>query len=206
MRLTGADFQLVRRSVAAVSAAILLGGLVIYASQEYADHAQKNQRAALSQMNEARNRLATAREDQQNLAAYARGYSELTENRIIGDEQRLDWMEGLDRLRDQGRVIDFRYNIMPQKPFVAQPAIDSGNFDIRYSEMKLDFDLLHEGQLLNFLDTLNRQIKGHYQLDGCMIQRSMNEDDESAELEPVSHIRADCSGGWITLKNRNIRP
>jgi hypothetical protein len=111
-------------------------------------------------------------------------------------------MEGLEKLRQQNLVVDFRYNITPQRIYTPQPAIDSGNFNIHYSEMKLQFELLHEGQLLSFFDALRSRIKGHYQLEGCKLQR----DDIAEDAAKPTKISAECSGGWITLKDRNAPP
>lgn len=203
MKFSNTDFHLMRWSFAAISTSILLSGAILYASIKYADYNQKDRRVAQDQMNDARKRLATAREDRENLSDFSKEYDTLKANKIIGDDHRLDWMEGLEKLRNQNLVIDFRYNIAPQKIYAAQPAVDSGNFDIHYSEMKLEFDLLHEGQLLNFFDALRRQIKGRYQLEGCTLQRAAT-GEESATATGVN-IKAECSGGWITLKNRNAQ-
>jgi hypothetical protein len=81
-------------------------------------------------------------------------------------------------------------------------AIDGGNFDIHYSEMKLQFDLLHEGQLFNFFDALRNQIKGQYQLEGCTLQHIDTPENEATPN--ATHIKAECNGGWITLKNRSV--
>src|SRR3990167_6490689 len=127
------------------------------------------------------------------MAIYADEYGALIEQKIIGDDQRLDWIEGLEKIRLKNLVTDFRYNIAPQKIYASQPPIDSGNFDIRYSEMKLQFDLLHEAQLLNFFAALRTNIKGWYQLEGCTLQRTGNENGQTA----ATQIKAECSGGWI---------
>jgi hypothetical protein len=204
MKFSISDFHLMRWSLAAVCASILLSGVILYSSGEYADFTQKDRRAAQSQINDARNRLTMAHQDQENLSDFSREYDTLEKNKIIGDDHRLDWMEGLEKLRNRNLVIDFRYNIAPQKIYAPQPAIDSSNFDIHYSEMKLQFDLLHEGQLLNFFAALRSQIKGRYQLEGCTLQRSAAE--VNAATPTATHIKAECSGGWITLKNRNAQP
>ena len=138
-------------------------------------------------MNNARNRLAMARQDRDNLSDYSKEYGTLEANKIIGDDHRLDWMEGLEKLRSQNLVIDFRYNIAPQKIYAPQPALDSGNFDIHYSEMKLQFDLLHEGQLLNFFDALRSQINGRYQLEGCTLQRVTSGEDRCGPSRRNEH-------------------
>jgi hypothetical protein len=204
MKFSNTDFHLMRWSLLTVCASILLSGLILYSSSEYADSTKKNRRAAQGQLNDARNRLTMARQDMENLSVFSREYETLGKVEIIGDDHRLDWIEGLEKLRNQNLVINFRYNIAPQKNYVPQPAFDSGNFYIHYSEMKLQFDLLHEGQLLNFFNALRSQSKGRYQLEGCTMQRVATSEESSAVARV--HIKAECIGGWITLKNRNAQP
>ena len=203
MKLSKSDFPLMRRSVLVICASVAISAVVLYSSGKYAEKTQRDLSKAQSMLKDARNRLAAAHEDQENMAIYAEEYGTLSENKIIGDDQRLDWMEGLEKLRRQNLVTDFRYNIAPQTNYAPQPPINSGNFDIHYSGMKLQIDLLHEAQLKNFFAALRSQIKGHYQLEGCALHRIS--DDHSATATST-HLKAECSGGWITLKNRNGQP
>lgn len=197
MKFSKTDFFLLRRSILMACASVLLGITVLYGSSQYAENAQESRRNALRLLNETQNRLAVARQDQENMLVYSGEYSTLEEHKVMGDEQRLDWVEGFEKLRQQNLVADFRYNIAPQKNHAAIPVSESGNFHVRYSEMKLQFDLLHEAQLLNFFDALRDQMKGRYQLEGCTLQR------DNAEANGLSRLKAECSGGWITLKNRS---
>jgi len=201
MKLSGADFKLIRWSLFALCATLLLSSLILYSSSRYAVAAGKDLRMAQNKLKDARKQLAMAHEDLVNLADYSQEYAKLENDKIIGDDHRLDWVDTLERLRNQNLVIDFRYTIAPQKTYVPQPAMDSGNFDIHYSETKLELDLLHEGQLLDFLDALRKRGNGWYQLEGCTMKRINSYDENAAPATP--NIKADCSGGWITLKNRN---
>ncbi len=203
MKFSKSDFPLIRWNILAICASLLISALVLYSSGEYAVKTQKGRRTAQSQLNDARNRLTAAHDDQKNMAIYAGEYGALIERNIIGDDHRLDWMEGLEKIRQKSLAVDFRYNIAPQKTYVPQPALNSGNFDLHYSEMKLQFDLLHEGQLLDFFSFMHSQIKGWYQLEGCTVKRVAANADEEAAMSVASHLKAECHGGWITLKNRN---
>jgi len=200
MRFSKNDLYQMRWSILAACASILLGSAIVYGSNGYAEHAQQDQYNAQRLLSEAQNRLAIARQDQENMSVYSVEYGVLEKHKIIGDEQRLDWIEGLEKLRRKNLVADFHYSIAPQKNYAAMLApasfaIDSGNFNVRYSEMKLQFDLLHEAQLLDFFDALRSQINGRYQLEGCVLQRG------SADAESPPRLKAECSGGWITLQN-----
>ncbi|BBJ00200.1 hypothetical protein FGKAn22_18920 [Ferrigenium kumadai] len=201
MRFTPSDFQLIRSSVLAIFAAIFASAVVLYSSARYAEQTRKDHHDALQQLNAARSQLNGALEDKENMAAYADEYATLADFGIIGEDRRLDWVEGLENIRQQNLVTDFRYNIAPQIPYAPQPPIASGDFDIRYSEMKLQFDLLHEGQLLDFFTALRSQIKGWYLLEGCTMQRTA-----ASDGNPAIHLTAECNGGWITLKKRNEAP
>ncbi len=201
MKFNPSDFRLIRWSMLAICATAFASALILYSSAKYAEQTRKNHGDALQQLNEARSHLNGALEDKENMAVYADKYATLADFSVIGDDRRLDWVEGLENIRQQDLVTDFRYNIAPQTAYVPQPPIDSGDFDIRYSEMKLQFDLLHEGQLLDFFTALRSQIKGWYLLEGCTMQRTA-----AADGNPAIHITAECNGGWITLKKRNEAP
>jgi hypothetical protein len=201
MKLSKSDIPLIRRSILALCASAIVSAVALYGSGQYAENAEEARRNAQNRLNDAHNRLISAHEDQQNMAAYSGEYAALEKRKIIGDEQRLDWMGSLENIRQQNLVTDFRYNIAPQKIYAPQLPIDRGNFDIRYSEMKLQFELLHEAQLLDFFTALRSQTNGWYQLQGCSLQRTAA--DENTE---TARLTAECSGGWITLKNRNTPP
>lgn len=200
MKIAAADFPLIRWSVIAFCTAALASAAMMYISGRYAQQTQNFLRDAQTHHQDARNRLNAAHEDQENMAEYADEYGKLMVRKVVGDEPRLDWIEALEKLRKQKLVLDFRYSIMPQKNYVSQPAVSSSNFDIHYSEMKLSFDLLHEEQLLNFFNALRLQSAGWYQLDGCTLKRN----DNPSPATQV-HLSAECTGGWITLKNRNAK-
>lgn len=206
MKLSRSDYYLMRWSILAVCVSSLASAILLYSSGEYAESARSDLRNAQDRLTGARNRLAGAFQDRENMAVYAGEYGALIERNIIGDDQRLEWMEGLENIRRENRVTGFRYSIAPQKNFVSQPPIDSGNFDIRYSEMKLQFDLLHEAQLLDFFDALRAGIKGWYLLENCALQRSAaTPGEDSGSPVAGASLRAECGGGWITLKSRSSR-
>lgn len=169
--------------------------LVIY-SDHYLEQAKKDRASAQQRLIDARTQLAAAQGDQENMATYSREFISLQEQKVIGNEQRLDWIEGMEKLRQQGIVLDFKYTIAPQQGYTPSPAVDAGNFQINRSSMNMQLDLLHEEQLIQFVAALHTQLKGWYMLDGCTLSRAI----EGTEASP---LKADCSGGWLTFKNRN---
>ncbi len=196
MSFSKTDLQILKWSLGALTLSIALAGGLISWSEDYLAQSLKNREAAQRQLTEARTQLLSVQSDQENMSAYALEYNALQEQKVIGSEQRLDWMEGLEKLRQQGRVLDFKYTISPQQSYTPKPPLDAGNFQLSRSIMTLQIDLLHEEQLLHFFSNLNNQINGWFMLDGCIISRT----GAANELAP---LKADCTGGWFTMKNKS---
>lgn len=205
MKLSKSDFSVLRWSMLAICASVLISASILYISSTYIGNSKKDLRNARNMRNDARMRLTAAHEDRDNMSIYSSEYGELIKRKIIGDDQRLDWIEGMEKLRQMNLVTDFSYHIAPQKKYVPQPPINAGNFDIHYSETKLHFDLLHEAQLVDFFTALPKKIQGWYQLEGCTLKRSATAE-ENAAMSSGALLTAECTGGWITLKNRNAQP
>src|SRR3990172_2546421 len=99
MKFSKSDFTLIRWNILAIFASLLFGTAILYASGKYSEKTQQDRRTAQNQLNDARNHLNAASEDQKNMAIYADEYGALLEQNVIGDDRRLDWMEGLEKIR-----------------------------------------------------------------------------------------------------------
>jgi hypothetical protein len=196
MIFSKADLPVLKWSLGAFALSIVLASGIISFSEEYLKQSLKDREAAQKQLTDARTQFISAQNDQENMSAYALEYNALLAQKVIGTEQRLDWMEGLEKLRLQGRVLDFKYTIAPQQGYTPNPPVDAGNFQLSRSSMTLQIDLLHEEQLLHFFTNLNNQINGWFMLDGCSISRTGTTND----LVP---LKAECTGGWFTMKNKS---
>lgn len=197
MSFSTRDFGAIKWSLLACLLSIGFAVGLIQYSANVQQKALRDLQQAQKQLSDARNQLNTAQSDMENMSAYQMEYDALVAQRVIGDEQRLDWLEGLEGLRKQGIVPVFKYNIAPQKAYTPNPPLTAGNFALSMSPVAMQIDLLHEGQLMTFLDALNTRIPGWFILDGCTMARNANPDNASIRL------RSDCSGGWFTMKNRS---
>lgn len=198
MTFSRADFPHLKWSLLIFLSVLCAGGAAIMVSKNLVAHAQREQQAAQRQLNSVRNQLAAANEDRENMKAYTFEYGELLKRNIIGNDQRLDWIEGLEKIRQQHRVLDFKYSIAPQHSYTPPSTLNSGNFELNMSDMSLQFDLLHEGQLMDFFDTLRTDTSGWFILDRCALERSANSD-------ATAQLKAECTGGWLTLTVRKTQ-
>src|SRR6185503_19902775 len=86
------------------------------------------------------------------------------------------------------------YDISTQRayPFAAQ--LNPGAIQLRESVRKLRFRLLHEEDLLRFLDALSRQGAGIYTVDQSSLKRLATRG--GVRYQP--NLAAECELAWIT--------
>lgn len=191
------DLPFLKLSLGALALSVALAAGMITYSDSYLAQSQKARAEAQKQLTDARSLLIAAQGDQENMSSYSLEYLALQDQKVIGAEQRLDWMEGMEKLRQQGIVLDFKYTIAPQQAYAPNPPVEAGNFQLNRSNMTMQIDLLHEEQLLKFISAMRSQLKGWFMLDGCDLSRI------NAAVEG-SPLKAECTGGWFTMKNRNM--
>jgi len=196
MIISKADLIYLKWGIGAFLLSLALGGGIIAISNKYQETSRTDRQIAQKQLAEARTQLSAAQNDQENMASYALEYNALLAQQVIGDEHRLDWIEGLEKLRLQGHVLDFKYAVAPQQSYVPNPPLDAGNFQLNRSGMTMQMDLLHEEQLLRLLTAMRTQMQGWFMIDGCSLSRTGDNDE-------ASPLKAECTGGWLTMKNRN---
>ena len=155
MTFSQSDFPYIKWSLLTFLIIFALGSSAVIFTQKFAVNAQNTKRTAQQQLHNSRSKLNMSRDDQQNMSIYTKEYSAIQRHSIIGDEQRLNLIEELDSLRNRSKVMDFKYGIAPQQPYKPLTPVDSGNFDLKYSPMKVELELLHEGQFIGFFDSLH---------------------------------------------------
>lgn len=191
------DLPFLKLSLGALTLSIVLAAGMVSYSDSYLARSKQSRADAQKHLLDARAQLVAAQGDQENMSSYSQEYLSLQNQKVIGAEQRLDWIEGMEKLRQQGIVLDFKYTISPQQGYAPNPPVDAGNFQLNRSNMSMQIDLLHEEQLLQFITALHSQLKGWFMLDGCTLSRA------TAGVEG-SPLKAECTGGWFTMKNGNM--
>ena len=127
---------------------------------------------------------------------YLSDYQYLQRLGFVGDEQRINWLEGLRLTNQQTQLFGVDYQIGAQQPYPYASELDPGQLTLYQSLMKINFRLLHEGDLVRFLGTLAQQGAGFFSVNQCVIERL--DTDGSIRFQP--NLRADCELAWITVR------
>jgi hypothetical protein len=190
------DFQALRAPLLLFLAVLIAGGAAVY----YTDRLTKTARQQLAlqekEMKEARTRLQKSGDEKDVIVRYLDSYRQLERAGFIGEEQRINWLDGLRVANQQADLFGVEYQIGAQAPYVYAAAFDPGPVALNQSVMKLQFRLLHEADLMRFLGALSRQGGGIFTVDQCSLQRI----DNRGVIRYQPNITADCDLAWITAK------
>ena len=200
MKLGTADFPKLRFSLLLAALMIGIGAGVVYVSRDWAKSAKLRLTAAQSERNEIVGKLQRVRGEESEIKQKSAMFNELRTRGVIGDEQRLEWVELLKDVRDQRKLIDLKYEIAPQRLLDANPV---NGYNFFSSEMKLQLKLLHEEDLTRLLSDLRQRAKALIQVRKCAVTRLPR---GGAENGTAAQLQADCQIEWITLHEMESSP
>ncbi len=124
-------------------------------------------------------------------------FLELYKKGILGREHRLNWIETLRVSGEHIKLPSLRYEIASQNQFMPDFTINTGNFQIFRSIMKLNMKLLHEGDLFKLLDALDNKALGAYSVSKCNLKRI---GDKIKEDTKNGNILTECELNWFNIK------
>lgn len=167
-------------------------GSILYARDKISA-AQAAFAAAQNQRDEYDGKLKRVRSEENEIREKAALFNRLQARGVIGEEQRLEWVELLKEIQDRRRLIELRYEIAPQHTLEkGQP----GPLGLQASTMKLQARLLHEEDLTRLIDDLRRHARALVQVKRCDVSRLPRGGNEHA-LQGL--LQADCTIDWVTL-------
>lgn len=150
--------------------------------------------------NEAQGRLSRAREEEQEIKLNLQQYRQLAAKGIVGEENRLDWIERIAIIKSERRLFDIRYDIAEQKKVDAS---STSGPEIMVSKMGVVLPLLHEDDLFNLLDDLRKGQGGYFQIKKCTISRNATPLDRRV-VRPT--LDASCEIEFYTIRERATTP
>lgn len=198
------DFRRIQWSVLAMVVLALLGGGVVFGSLQLTKAAQAEARKVEAERGDIRNKLARARDEEQEIRAKIARYQELVTRGYVTEEQRLDWIERIAQIKTARKLLDVQYELMPQKPVDASLLPDGaigGGYEFMSSTMKLQMQLLHEDDLLGFLADLRTRVRALIVVRQCAVER-IARGATTAERGVQPQLKADCDLDWITLREK----
>ena len=187
------DWKKIKREVqifiAAVIFALLLAGILLSINLQTAS----DWRQANNQLSQATTRYHIANDQKLVLAQYQQRFNLLKTRNIVGDEQRIDWVETIQASSKRHLIPSVKFSL--DQRAVATLPNDITNMGVLVSKMRLDMNLLHEGDLFNLFNDLDARANGLYGITSCNLKQ---EERQSADLLS-NRLNGTCELNWYTM-------
>jgi hypothetical protein len=189
------DFRRIQGSLLVMVLAIAVGASSVLFSLQQTKATRLANSAATAEHKEFEGKLRQVRNEESEIKEKSALFSNLQARGVIGEEQRLDWVELLKDIRDKRRLIDLQFEISPQRALDTAPA---NTLSFHASTMKLQLKLLHEEDLTRLLEDLRSQAKALIQVKSCNVSRLPRAvADRNAN---PAQLQADCQIDWVTIR------
>ncbi len=201
MSMTQQDWRKLRYPIIGLGAAFVFAGILISLADQYR---QENETALSTQqnlLNQARQKYQSSGLEKETITQYLPAYNNLLASGFVGEERRIEWIETLRQIHHQHKLFSIDYSIGLQENYRTPFLANLGNFALHRSVMKLDLDMLHEGDLLTLLDGLQEQTSP-FIVRECVINRPIG---ASINVRTVSaNLKVACEIDWLTLRDPQL--
>jgi hypothetical protein len=196
LNLSAQDLRALSRPLIVLGVVAALSAAVIAYSGRAVKNAQAQVKAEESSLIDARNRVQQSGDEKRVIQQYMEPYKQLERAGIVGEEQRISWIDALRAANQEADLYGVEYDIGPQQPYAFVNEIDAKNLSVRQSILKLRLGLLHEGDLFRFFNALAAQKVGRFSVNQCSLKR-LPVDLAVPTNQPT--LNAECELAWITI-------
>lgn len=193
MALNSKDWQKLRLPILLLVVVLVLCGLFIHFAREFSKKQAQLLNAQESQLLIAKQKYLSSGSEKDEITRYLPHYQRLIQQGFIGEERRQMWIQSLQNIQKEYKLFPIEYKLNPLE--VTQPSFVTtlGGFSMHQSTMQLDFDMLHEGDVLRLTESLAKKQFTNWLLRECTISKLYLAKDNGANLT------ANCVIDWFTL-------
>ena len=183
---------LVTLGVSLVASALIVGGSFYFEKKMELEFNRNN--AAFQDISR---RYLSVDEEEKLIKKFYPRFVELYNDGVIGREQRLNWLEMLRAVGEHKRLPGLNYEIKSQSVYSPQFPAVLGRYQLYSSDMSLNMQLLHEVDLLDVLEFMDKNAQGLYSVSECRFSRAGQEITMNAH---IGNIVTRCDLNWFTIK------
>ena len=198
MKFGRGDLKHLRLPLAGCLVLVVLAAGSYVAADRYLQESRRLGEASSAQRKEVQARLASATEEEREIKANLQEYQVLAARGIVGEEKRLDWVDTVTAIKSERRLFSIAYDIEPQKELDYPGFAAGGGVKFMVSRARMALQLLHEGDLLDFIDELSRRGRPYLSVRSCDLRR---ESRGSSGTTLAPRLTADCIIDLITISH-----
>jgi hypothetical protein len=197
MALSAKDLTALGKPLAVLAIVILAGVTGAWYSGRAVKKADADLSAARAQHIEALERVTRSGDEYNTIVTFTPQYRELERRGLVGEEQRLSWVDALRTANADTQLYGVDFEVGPQQPYAYAAELNAGSLPMQQSLMKLRFGLLYEDDLIRFFQRLAAENVGTFSINQCSLQRLGPAEPFQAANQPM--LKAECELAWITI-------
>ena len=135
---------------------------------------------------------------------YKSRYERIEKKSIVGKENRIDWIDQLEKIANNDKIpyinykIDRRVDIKDSKLKKKYPGLK-----MYKSVMTLEMKLLHEGDLYTVMNSLKHNAKGMFDISSCTIKRIKVTSQSIVVQASKINFSAKCTLNWYSFEAKS---
>ncbi|MGB4812641.1 MAG: hypothetical protein WBP13_09220 [Methylophilaceae bacterium] len=178
--------------------AILVCAVLIGLAYRYRISQQQALQSQANLLNTARQHYQSSGKEKETITQYLPQYQALIDKGFVGEERRIEWVDNLRAQHKNHKLFGVNYSINQQEEYKPLFASNIGGFVLHRSVMKLDLDMLHEGDILSLVESLSANNTAPFMLRDCEMTR-INQNSELMSKQLIANLHAKCELDWLTL-------
>jgi hypothetical protein len=184
------DFKQIRSAIALLLISAALSAIAVYLINQHAAEIEAETRTLQGQKEQLRQQQMAQDEQRRIYREYARDYARLQSLGAFDADARLSWIEEIEHAVQVLAIPLTNYEIGAREAST-KPITSSGNsrLGLYQTPIKIEFELLHEGDLLRVLDYLSSANLGLYEVEKCKLKKQQI----SGEEQETMKLKADCT-------------
>ncbi|MCZ6773047.1 MAG: hypothetical protein O7G83_13870 [Proteobacteria bacterium] len=190
------DWSILRGSLILFVVCVLASTAMLAGSFQFRQKMEREYQSNHSRFRNASQQYLAVDEEERIIEEFYPEFVRLYRAGLLGGERRLSWLETLREAGDAIKIPELTYKIEAQRPTKTDFDVRLGSYELYSSPMNLSIGLLHEGDLFQLLNALDRDALGQYSVRSCNFKMTEGE----IKLDPhVANIKADCLLDWLTI-------
>lgn len=198
MKLDSQDWLKLQTPLVILGLVLMLIALMLAFAQNYNTAQEQLLQSQQNLLSAARQRYQSSGMEKETIKEYLPQYQALINKGFVGEERRIEWVEALREQHKNNKLFGIKYSISQQQEYKPSFAPSAGGFMLHRSIMKLDLDMLHEGDILKLTESLSAENTAPFMLRDCEITRLNAGGALSNQL--TANLHAQCELDWLTMR------
>jgi hypothetical protein len=193
------EWHLIKKSLTVFLMIVAITGLSIFTANYYLEQKWLQLQHKDTDLERIKTRYRNTVNDQAVYGEYVERYKKMEKLGVVEGENRLSWIESLQKVNSKLKLPLLRYELFPQKTLVVESEFNEQErlkvLTVKKTNMTITSGLFHELDLIDIFDGLSKS-KGLYSIRWCQLKNNATQ----GILSVKNHnIFAQCLLEWYSI-------